>query len=149
MKYKPSQLSRVLGQLQRRGASTSTSTSTNAPPAVIFSGIQPTGIPHLGNYLGALQQWKRMQDEAAPGTRLIYSVVDLHAITLPQQVGQLRQWRREMLAALLAIGLDPGRSTIFYQSAVGLFDLRVMKRWNEWSLILRCRFRLILSSCGF
>lgn len=59
-----------------------------------------------------------MQDEAAPDTKLIYSVVDLHAITLPQQVGQLRQWRREMLAALLAIGLDPQRSVIFYQSAV-------------------------------
>lgn len=59
-----------------------------------------------------------MQDEAAPDTKLIYSVVDLHAITLPQQVGQLRQWRREMLAALLAIGLDPKRSVIFFQSAV-------------------------------
>jgi tryptophanyl-tRNA synthetase len=85
---------------------------------VIFSGIQPTGIPHLGNYLGALQNWKRMQDEATPGTKLLYSIVDLHAITLPQQAPMLRQWKREMLAALLAVGLDPDKSSIFYQSSV-------------------------------
>ncbi|CCC13966.1 hypothetical protein SMACR_08087 [Sordaria macrospora] len=86
---------------------------------VIFSGIQPTGVPHLGNYLGALQQWKRMQDNADPETTdLIFSVVDLHAITVPQQRGNLRKWKREMLATLLAIGLDPKRCTIFYQSMV-------------------------------
>ena len=87
---------------------------------MIFSGIQPTGIPHLGNYLGALQNWKRLQDEAAPDTKLLYSIVDLHAITLPQQAPMLRQWKREMLAALLAVGIDPGRSSLFYQSSVGL-----------------------------
>ena len=90
---------------------------------VIFSGIQPTGVPHLGNYLGALQQWTRMQEEAAPSTKLIYSIVDLHAITMAQDADQLRVWKRETLATLLASGLDPERSTIFYQSAVRISGL--------------------------
>lgn len=118
---------------QRRTASTTTTTTSasNASPKVIFSGIQPTGVPHLGNYLGALSQWVALQEEATaasssgngngtttPPTRLFFSVVDLHAITLPQESAQLRRWRREMLAALLAVGLDPARSTIFHQSSV-------------------------------
>ncbi|KAF2142818.1 uncharacterized protein K452DRAFT_269300 [Aplosporella prunicola CBS 121167] len=95
--------------------------STASPPArpkVIFSGIQPTGVPHLGNYLGALQQWTKLQNEAAPEDTLIYSIVDLHAITNTQSPHKLRQCRTEMMASLLAIGLDPKRSTIFQQSAV-------------------------------
>lgn len=87
---------------------------------MIFSGIQPTGVPHLGNYLGALKSWVRLQDSAgaAEDTQLLYSVVDLHAITVPQRAAELRAQRREMLAALLAVGLDPERSVIFYQSSV-------------------------------
>ncbi|KAI0122642.1 putative tryptophanyl-tRNA synthetase [Daldinia grandis] len=88
-------------------------------PKVIFSGIQPTGVPHLGNYLGALRQWRKLQDEATPGDKLLFSVVDLHAITMPQDAQVLRLRRREMLAALLAIGLDPEKGpTIFFQSSV-------------------------------
>ncbi|KAF9869361.1 hypothetical protein CkaCkLH20_13172 [Colletotrichum karsti] len=87
-------------------------------PKVVFSGIQPTGTPHLGNYAGAIRQWVRLQNEPADHCKLIYSVVDLHAITGPQNAKQLRQWKREMLAALLAAGIDPGRSTLFYQSSV-------------------------------
>ncbi|CEO58489.1 Putative Mitochondrial tryptophanyl-tRNA synthetase [Penicillium brasilianum] len=99
----------------------SNSTSTNEPPAqdpVIFSGIQPTGVPHLGNYLGALREWVKLQDEAKPGTKLLFSIVDLHALTVPQDAAQLRKWRREAFATLLAVGLDPSRSTVFYQSEV-------------------------------
>ncbi len=116
-----SRLGPVLGQLQRaqRRAASQAASDSDAG-TVIFSGIQPTGIPHLGNYLGALQNWKRLQDEAQPGSKLLYSIVDLHAITLPQQAPMLRQWKREMLAALLAVGLDPERSSIFYQSSVGI-----------------------------
>lgn len=84
----------------------------------IFSGIQPTGIPHLGNYLGALKGWVNQQNEAESSTNLIYSLVDLHAITIKQDPYQLRQWRKESLAVLLAVGLDPKRSTIFFQSHV-------------------------------
>lgn len=87
-------------------------------PNTIFSGIQPTGVPHLGNYLGALREWVKLQDEAETSTRLIYSLVDLHAITIRQEPAQLRQWKKESLAMLLAIGLDPQRSTIFHQSDV-------------------------------
>ncbi|CAJ2505970.1 Uu.00g001000.m01.CDS01 [Anthostomella pinea] len=86
--------------------------------AVVFSGIQPTGVPHLGNYLGAMRQWKRLQDDAHEDDKLLYSIVDLHAITMPQDAEILRRRRREMLAALIAIGLDPERSILFYQSSV-------------------------------
>ena len=89
-----------------------------ARPQVIFSGIQPTGVPHLGNYLGALRQWVKLQNEAPSNATILYSIVDLHAITARQDPVQLRQWRREMLASLLAVGLDPKRSIIFYQSDV-------------------------------
>ncbi|KAI9646940.1 Tryptophan--tRNA ligase, mitochondrial [Ciborinia camelliae] len=92
------------------------STEAN-PPRVIFSGIQPTGIPHLGNYLGALHNWVRLQEKAKPSTKLFYSIVDLHAITVPQRKEELRRWKRESLATLLAVGLDPERSTVFYQSS--------------------------------
>lgn len=84
----------------------------------IFSGIQPTGVPHLGNYLGALREWVKIQDTATTDTKLIFSIVDLHALTVPQQGRQLRKWRKEAFATLIAVGLDPKRSTIFYQSAV-------------------------------
>ncbi|RAK83183.1 tryptophanyl-tRNA synthetase [Aspergillus costaricaensis CBS 115574] len=84
----------------------------------IFSGIQPTGVPHLGNYLGALREWVKLQDDASDGTSLYFSIVDLHALTVPQESAQLRQWRKEALATLVAAGLDPDRSTIFYQSSV-------------------------------
>ncbi|KAM3417860.1 hypothetical protein BST61_g6080 [Cercospora zeina] len=80
--------------------------------------IVPTGVPHLGNYLGALRQWVKLQDEAEESTTLIYSLVDLHAITIRQDPVQLREWKKESLAMLLAIGLDHNRSVIFHQSDV-------------------------------
>lgn len=93
-------------------------TPTTPEPKVVFSGIQPTGVPHLGNYLGALRQWVRLQDEAKPDTTLLFSIVDLHAITIKQSPQQLQQWRREMLASLLAVGLHPSRCIVFAQSSV-------------------------------
>ncbi|KAG6004902.1 hypothetical protein E4U21_000629 [Claviceps maximensis] len=85
---------------------------------VVFSGIQPTGIPHLGNYVGALRQWVQLQHEEPADTKLIYSIVDLHAMTTPQDPDTLRRRKRETLATLLAIGIDPDRSTLFYQSSI-------------------------------
>lgn len=85
---------------------------------VIFSGIQPTGVPHLGNYLGALQQWVKLQNSSPSTTKLLYAIVDLHAYTMPQDSQKLGQFGRETLATLLAIGLDPGKSILFYQSSV-------------------------------
>ena len=102
-----------------RALSTSTSQArqVSAIPSgsTVFSGIQPTGVPHLGNWLGALQQWVEFQRS---DSRLLFSIVDLHAITVPQPAEQLRQWRQESLATLLAIGLDPKRCSIFFQSQV-------------------------------
>ncbi|KAL2164055.1 hypothetical protein VTH06DRAFT_3269 [Thermothelomyces fergusii] len=85
---------------------------------VIFSGIQPTGVPHLGNYLGAMREWKRLQDTAEPDTKLFFSVVDLHALTIPRPREELFDNRLRMMASLLAIGLDPDRAAIFFQSSV-------------------------------
>jgi tryptophanyl-tRNA synthetase len=80
----------------------------------VFSGIQPTGNLHLGNYLGAIRNWVTMQDRH----ECIYCVVDLHAITVAQDPVTLRQGIREMTAALLASGIDPARSILFAQSQV-------------------------------
>lgn len=105
----------------RKGAERCASTlgaDSSSRQQVIFSGIQPTGVPHLGNFLGALQRWVKLQDEAHPETTLLYSLVDLHAITAAQHPEQLRQWRKESLATLLAVGLDPSRSILFHQSSV-------------------------------
>ncbi|ROT38869.1 tryptophanyl-tRNA synthetase [Sodiomyces alkalinus F11] len=87
-------------------------------PRVIFSGIQPTGTPHLGNFAGAIRQWLNLQHDPDEKCRRFFSVVDLHAITSPQHGQQLRQRKRETLAALLATGLDPSKSALFYQSSV-------------------------------
>ena len=113
----------------------------------IFSGIQPTGIPHLGNYLGALRPWVTLQNETAEapspakedGTDLsrpspdsvsqvreaprskyvcTFSVVDFHALTVNQDPRDLERWRRESFASLLAVGLDPLKSILFMQSDV-------------------------------
>ncbi|KAI0166384.1 hypothetical protein GGR57DRAFT_496649 [Xylariaceae sp. FL1272] len=118
---------RLLFSLQKRNNSDEASQPKHG---VIFSGIQPTGVPHLGNYLGALKQWKLLQDHAGPDDRLYFSIVDLHAITMPQDAEQLRNRRREMLACLLAIGLDPEKCTLFYQSSV--------KQHAELMWILSC-----------
>ncbi|RXW20248.1 hypothetical protein EST38_g5596 [Candolleomyces aberdarensis] len=82
---------------------------------VVFSGIQPTGVPHLGNYLGALSNWVKLQNEASEEDKLIFSIVGWHAITLPQKAKELSASRWDMLATLLAIGIDPKRSIVFHQ----------------------------------
>ncbi|MCC6597980.1 MAG: tryptophan--tRNA ligase [Alphaproteobacteria bacterium] len=82
----------------------------------ILSGMQPTNNLHLGNYLGALQNWVKLQDE--PEASCLYMVADLHAITLPQEPDALRKATREIAAAYIAGGLDPDKSTIFVQSSV-------------------------------
>lgn len=98
----------------------STSSTTTKPSQTIFSGIQPTGVPHIGNYLGALLQWVTLQNSSPPSTNLLFSIVDLHAITLPQNAKQLWKWKRETLATLRAVGLDGPNTSLFFQSAVSL-----------------------------
>jgi len=80
----------------------------------IFSGIQPTGNLHLGNYLGAIRNWVTLQDDFES----IYCVVDLHAVTVPQDPVQLRNSTREVTASLIASGISPERSILFNQSRV-------------------------------
>ena len=80
----------------------------------VFSGIQPTGELHLGNYVGALKNWVTMQDEY----ETIYCVVDLHAMTIPYEPDQLRASRIETAKMLLAVGIDPGQSLLYFQSDV-------------------------------
>lgn len=87
---------------------------TLAPVARVFSGIQPSGNTHLGNLLGAMLNWVKMQhvDDA------IFCVVDLHAITTPQDPATLRQSTLELSQMLLAVGLDPDQCILFAQSQV-------------------------------
>jgi tryptophanyl-tRNA synthetase len=80
----------------------------------IFSGIQPTGNLHLGNYLGAIRNWVALQNDY----ECIFCVVDLHALTQPQDPTELRSSTREVTAAYIAAGVDPERCTIFNQSMV-------------------------------
>jgi tryptophanyl-tRNA synthetase len=80
----------------------------------ILSGIQPTGHLHLGNYLGAIQNWVKLQNDY----ECLFCIVDLHAITVPQDPAALRQSIRQTAAAYIASGIDPKKSIIFQQSAV-------------------------------
>ena len=80
----------------------------------VFSGIQPSGTPHLGNYLGAIRYWVAEQDLYDN----IYCIVNLHAITKPQDPEELRHNTRQLAGVLLACGLDPSRSSLFVQSQI-------------------------------
>jgi tryptophanyl-tRNA synthetase len=80
----------------------------------IFSGVQPTGNLHLGNYLGAIKNWIALQDDF----ECIYCVVDLHAITVPQDPSVLRRSISEVAACLIASGINPEKSILFNQSRV-------------------------------
>lgn len=82
----------------------------------VLSGVQPTGNLHLGNYLGAIRHWVDMQNTGK--YECLFCIVDLHAITVPQDPEKLRQHTRETAAAYIACGIDPAKSVIFHQSAV-------------------------------
>ncbi|XP_071956604.1 tryptophan--tRNA ligase, mitochondrial-like isoform X3 [Antedon mediterranea] len=97
----------------------------------IFSGIQPTGVPHIGNYLGAIKQWKDLQEQHR---HVMYSIVDLHSIALPQDPKQLKTSILTTTAILLACGIDPERSILFQQSAV--------KEHAELAWVLGCKITL-------
>ena len=80
----------------------------------IFSGIQPSGELHIGNWLGAVQNWVRLQDQHD----CIFSIVDLHAITQPYDSSELAQRTQDMAVGLVAAGIDPARTILFVQSHV-------------------------------
>ncbi len=80
----------------------------------VFSGVQPTGNIHLGNYLGALKQFVELQDNH----ECLYCIVDMHAITVPQDPKQLKEHILDVAALYLAVGVDPKKSIVFIQSDV-------------------------------
>ncbi|WP_379545456.1 tryptophan--tRNA ligase [Qipengyuania sp. DSG2-2] len=84
----------------------------------VVSGIQPTGNLHLGNYLGAIRNWVRMQDAMEEGQECFFFLADLHAISQPHDPAELKRGTLEMAAALVACGIDPTRSTLFNQAQV-------------------------------
>jgi tryptophanyl-tRNA synthetase len=96
----------------------------------IFSGAQPTGELHIGNYLGALKNWVALQDEYES----FYCIVNLHAITLPQDPKTLRQKTLDLARIYLAAGIDPEKSTVFIQSDV--------PEHSELTWILSCIARM-------
>jgi tryptophanyl-tRNA synthetase len=96
----------------------------------VLSGVQPSGALHLGNYLGALTKFARLQDEG----ECFFFVADLHAITVPQDPARLAAQTREIAAAMLASGVDPAKAAVFPQSAV--------RAHAELAWILNCTARL-------
>ena len=96
----------------------------------IFSGIQPTGNLHLGNYLGAIKNWVNLQNDISS----IFSIVDLHAITVPQEPTKLKSSTHEVTAAIIASGIDIDKSILFNQSSV--------KEHAELAWILNCVCRI-------
>ncbi|KAG0237028.1 Tryptophan--tRNA ligase, mitochondrial [Mortierella sp. GBA43] len=95
----------------------SVASSQSKERSIIFSGIQPTGQPHLGNYMGAISNWVALQEQAhLDQETVLFSIVDLHALTMPQDPDKLRREKREMAITLLACGIDPKKSILFEQS---------------------------------
>ncbi|XP_014226006.1 tryptophan--tRNA ligase, mitochondrial isoform X1 [Trichogramma pretiosum] len=84
-------------------------------PKKIFSGIQPTGTMHLGNYAGAIKNWVDLQNK---GEDVIWSIVDMHSITLPYNPSELKENVFKLTATLLACGIDPEKSILFQQSSI-------------------------------
>ncbi|XP_019851391.1 PREDICTED: tryptophan--tRNA ligase, mitochondrial-like isoform X2 [Amphimedon queenslandica] len=82
----------------------------------VFSGIQPSGVPHLGNYIGAIRNWVQLQKTC--GNNVMYSIVDLHALTVHQAPLLLKRNIKNMTVCLLACGIDPKQSIVFQQSQV-------------------------------
>lgn len=86
--------------------------------STIFSMIQPTGKFHLGNYLGAIKSWKTISESNSEGSKYLYGIADLHAITMPVDAAQLKRNRYEAMASLIASGLDIERCILFHQSSI-------------------------------
>jgi tryptophanyl-tRNA synthetase len=99
--------------MTRRASGHESETARRRPR--VFSGIQPSGDVHLGNYLGAIRRWVEGQQDKEN----TFCIVDLHSLTVPQDPETLRQQTRSLAALLLAAGLDPARCTLFVQSHVG------------------------------
>jgi tryptophanyl-tRNA synthetase len=123
----------------------------------IFSGIQPTGVPHLGNYLGALKRWSMLQkgdsfpsasgEQITIETESLYCMVDLHALTVHQEPAALQKSLLDTTASLLACGINPQCSIIFRQSAIShhsflawilgtMTPMGMLSRMTQWKVSL-------------
>ena len=99
---------------------------------LIVSGIQPTGNLHLGNYLGAIRNWVRMQDGLGAGDQCFFFLASLHAITVHNEPAQLRANIREMAAALIAAGVDPARRRVVVAPRGSLETVRAEVAEVNW-----------------
>ncbi|KAG5518372.1 hypothetical protein PMAC_003169 [Pneumocystis sp. 'macacae'] len=103
----------------------------------IFSGIQPTGVPHIGNYLGTLKKWVELQNTSELSTVLLFCIADLHAITMSKNPIELKKHKREMFVALEAIGIDTERSIVPYHSELAwifncIIPISHLQRMTQW-----------------
>ncbi len=105
---------RTLGAMTESASAPPASPAESGRPPRVFSGIQPSGVLHLGNYLGAVKNWVNLQESGDA----IYCVVDLHALTLPKAPGEVAEGTYSIARLLLASGLDPERCILFAQSHV-------------------------------
>jgi tryptophanyl-tRNA synthetase len=103
-------------------------------------------LTQLGNYFGALANWVRLQDAAAPDDKLFFSVVGWHALTLPQDPKALLEARTTMIALILASGVDPRRSIVFHQDEV---KSRLSSYASCAPAYAYLRFKITQSSHGF
>lgn len=97
-------------------------------PPVAFSGIQPTGVLHIGNYFGAVKSWLELQESV--GVKFFVSIVDLHAMTEFRESNEMRSNILDMAASLLACGIDPNKTCLFQQSRI--------PQHSELAWILQC-----------
>jgi tryptophanyl-tRNA synthetase len=97
----------------------------------VFSGIQPTGFPHLGNYLGAIRNWVALQNQVGTDSNSVakplFCIVDLHALTTQPDAALLKKNVQDMAISLLACGLDPKKVVLFVQSEARSQDLQIIK----------------------
>ena len=105
--------------------------STYAGPERVFSGVQPSGSLHLGNYLGALKKFAALQHE----NDCVFCIVDLHAITVPQDPAKLADQTREIAAAYFAAGVDPKKAIVYARSppCAPIVSWRgILTAWPAW-----------------
>lgn len=131
-----------------RGYSTSVQTSAISKfpeGSTIYSLIQPTGRIHLGNYLGAIRNWRDISSIESRDTKYIFGIADLHALTLPQDPVILKKNRYEAIASILAAGIDPEKCILYHQSSVPehaelnwiltcITSMGYLNRMTQWKL---------------
>lgn len=133
-----------------RSSSTVQEVSQNKPVipsnSTVFSMIQPTGRIHLGNYLGAVKSWRTLSESNTdPSNRFIYGIADLHAITIPKDPIEFKEYRYAAIASLIASGLDTSKCILFFQSSVPehselnwyltcMTSMGALNRMTQWKL---------------